>query len=229
MSRLAWNQPGERFYEAGVDRTVLYPKIGPGVAWNGVTAINEAVSGGDLEQLYFDGVKYADIVAAEDFQATLEAFNAPAEFRVSDGIKQLVPGLFVTQQPRQSFGLCYRTLIGNDLEGSEYGYKLHLVYNCTASPSSRNNQTLDGGSPSAPTRSWQINTVPPQANTFKPTAHLVLDSTLIDPYLIQEIEIVLYGRDAEGGLGAILPSLPSVDELLSIMGNTISEFIEATI
>lgn len=228
MSRIDWNKAGERFFETGVDHCVLYPNIGPGVAWNGVTSINEEASGGDLEPLYFDGIKYADVASSEDFQVTLEAFSAPREFAAADGVKMLVPGLFVTQQPRKTFGLTYRTLIGNDLVGTEYGYKLHIVYNCTAAPSGKTNQTLAANTTPG-TRSWSISTVPPPASTFRPTAHLVLDSTLIEPFLMAEIETALYGRDATEGLAERQAYLPTVAELLAIMGNTISETIEATI
>lgn len=222
MSRVEWNLPGERFFEAGVDRGVLYPRVGPGVPWNGLVSVSESTSGGDLESLYYDGVKYRDIISGEDFSAQLDAFSAPAEFAAADGTRMLSPGLFVTQQPRQTFGLCYRTLIGNDLVGTEHGYKLHLVYNCTASPSGRNNQTI--GAQVTPTpRSWSINTVPPPASTFKPTAHIVLDSTLIDPFAMQQVESALYGHDN----GAAY--LPTVSQIIAILdtriGALVTEFI----
>lgn len=220
--RIEWNKPGERYFEAGVDRGVLYPRLGPGVPWNGLTAVSENTSGGDLESLHFDGVKYLDIVASEDFQAQIDAYSAPAEFAPSDGQKALSPGLFVTQQPRTTFGFCYRTLKGNDLEGTEYGYKIHVVYNCTASPSGRTNTTL-GSTVSPGTRSWQINTVPPPANTFKPTAHLVLDSNLIDPFAMEQVEALLYGHDGAA------PYLPTVAEIVATLDTRIPEFITAFI
>ena len=223
--RIEWNKPGQRFFEAGVDQGVLYPRGGPGVPWNGLVAVNEDSSGGDLESLYFDGVKYLDIASGEDFQATIEAYSAPAEFNASDGIKALAPGLFVTQQRRATFGLSYRALIGNDLQGQDYGYKLHIVYNCTASASARSNKTITGDiSPN--TRSWTINTVPPPATTFRPTAHLVIDSTLVDPYLMENLETVLYGRDETAELPAVTPSLPTVAEVVLILSNQITELIE---
>lgn len=222
MSRIEWNKAGERFFEAGVDRGVLYPRLGPGVPWNGLTAVGESTSGGELESLYFDGVKYLDVVSAEDFQADLSAYAAPAEFAASDGQKVLSPGLFVAHQPRATFGLCYRTLKGNDLVGEEYGYKLHLVYNCTAAPSSKSNVTI--GANTAPgTRSWTIHTVPPPASTFRPTAHIVLDSNLVDPYAMEQVEAVLYGHDGAD------PYLPTVAEIVGILdtriGALITEFI----
>lgn len=228
MSRVNWNQPGERFFEAGVDRGVLYPRNGPGVPWNGLTSVSENTSGGDLEPLYFDGVKYRDVVANEDFSAQVDAYAAPPEFAAADGMKMLSPGLFVTQQPRQTFGLCYRTLKGNDLVGTEYGYKLHLVYNCTAAPSNKDNNTI-AAQVSPTTRTWNISTVPPPSSTFRPTAHLVVDSTLVDPYLLEDLETALYGRDASGGLPALEPYLPTVQEIVAILSNPITDLIAATI
>lgn len=224
MSRIEWNKPGERFFEAGVNQGVLYPRVGPGVPWNGLVSVSESTSGGDLESLYYDGVKYLDVVAGEDFQAVLEAYSAPREFDASDGQKALSPGLFVTQQPRKTFGLSYRTLIGNDLVGQDYGYKLHIVYNCTASPSGRTNKTL-AGNIAPDTRTWTINTVPPPASTFKPTAHIVLDSTLIDPFAMQQVEMLLYGRDADDERSALLPYLPTVAQLVATLDTRIPEFI----
>lgn len=220
--RIEWNQPGQRFYETGVDQGVLYPRTGPGVPWNGLVSVNEETSGGGLESFYFDGVKYLDVVAGEDFKATLEAFSAPPEFAQCEGVKQLSPGLFVGQQPRKTFDLCYRTLIGNDLEGTDHGYKLHLVYNATASPSPRSHRTLaqqiDPG-----VRSWTIDTVPIPASTYKPAAHFVLDSTLIDPYILADIESFLYGRDDADA------RMLSQQEIVDILSNKIEEPMAATI
>ena len=225
MSRVEWNKPGKHFFEAGVDHGVLYPRTGPGVPWNGLISVSENASGGEIEPLYYDGVKYLDVASGEDFQATLEAYSAPPEFAACDGQKSISPGLFVTQQPRQSFGLSYRTLLGNDLLGTNYGYKLHIVYNCTAAPSDRTNKTLAGEiDPS--TRSWTLHTVPPPATTFRPTAHLVVDSTLVDPYLMEDLETLLYGRDATDTQEALPAILPTVSEIVMILSNPISEFIE---
>jgi hypothetical protein len=228
VSRIDWNKAGERFFETGVDRGVLYPRLGQGVPWNGLVAVNENAAGGEVDSLYFDGVKYLDIAAGEDFEATIEALNAPLEFAPSDGQKYLSPGLSVTQQPRKPFGFSYRTLIGNDLVGTELGYKLHLVYNCTASPAARSNKTLAGNAEPG-TRSWKIDTVPPAANTFRPTAHIVVDSTLVDPYLMEELETMLYGRDASDELDARPAYLPTVSEIILTLTNPITDLIEATI
>lgn len=228
MSRIEWNKPGERFFEAGVDQGVLYPRVGPGVPWNSLVSVSENTSGGDLESLYFDGNKYLDIVSSEDFQAVVEAYTAPPEFDASDGRKALSPGLFVTQQPRKAFGLSYRTLLGNDLVGENYGYKIHIVYNCTASPSPRSSKTL-AGTMTPETRSWTVNTVPPAASTFKPTSHVVVDSTKVNPYLMEELETVLYGRDATSELAEVLPTLPTIAEIILILGNPITDTIEELI
>lgn len=218
MSRIEWNKPGERTFESGVDQGVLYPRLGPGVPWNGLTAVSEDTSGGDLESLYFDGLKYLDVVGADDFQATIEAFSAPVEFAEADGQKMISPGLFVSQQPRKTFGMSYRTLKGNDLLGTEYGYKIHIVYNCTAAPSSKTNATIsDNVTPG--TRSWDVSTVPPPASTFKPTAHIVLDSTMIEPYAMEQAEALLYGHDGSDAY------LPTVDELITALYTNITDFV----
>lgn len=224
MSRLTWDEVGDRVYETGVDRGVLYPAAvsAPGVPWNGLVSIQENPSGGDIEPLYYDGVKYLDFVAAEDFSATLEAFSCPVEFNECDGNKTLSPGLFATQQPRKTFGLSYRTLIGNDLDGIEHGYKLHLVYGCTAAPSPRTSGTLSG-TPNPSTRSWNINTVPAPAETYKPTAHFVIDSRHLNPYTLQDLESYLYGRDGQD------PRLPTQDEVILILANPVNDTITATI
>lgn len=211
MARITWNDAGDRFFEAGVDRVVLYPKfIVAGVAWNGVIGIDETPSGGEVEPYYFDGVKYIDFVAAEDFSATIDAFSAPAEFSSCDGTKQLSPGLYVTQQPRQSFGLSYRTLIGNDLEGTEHGYKINLVYNATAAPAGRSHKTLTNVVDPA-TRQWSISTVPPKATTYKPTAHLIIDTRELTPTVLQNLEDELYGSATK------TPNLPEPSEILQIL------------
>ena len=209
--RIEWNKPGERFFETGIDRGVLYPRVGIGTPWNGLVAVSEETSGGEVEPLYFDGFKYFDFVAYEEFKATLAAYSAPREFAAAEGVKALAPGFYVSQQPRDTFGLSYRTLLGNDLVGSEYGYKLHLVYNCTAEPSSRTSATISSNS-SPDARSCNLHTVPPPATGFKPTAHVVLKSTEIDPAVMSEIEELLYGQDG------VDPALPSIADILSVLG-----------
>lgn len=211
MARLVWNQTGERFYETGVDRGVLYRSLfDAGVPWNGLISVSEDVSGGAVNNYYLDGVKYLDFVASEDFSATLEAFSAPPEFSGCDGSKVLSPGLFATQQPRRTFHLSYRTKIGNDLDGLNYGYKLHIVYNATAAPSSQSSRTV-GNQVSPETRQWNIHTVPPPATNYKPTAHFVIDSTLVEPQRMALLEDRLYGTPSEP------PKLPSASEVIALL------------
>lgn len=210
MTRLTWNDAGERFFEAGLHRGVLYPKLGPGVAWNGLIGVDETPSGGEVESYYFDGVKYLDFVASEDYSATIDAFSAPAEFAACDGTKQLSPGLYVTQQPRQSFGLSYRTLIGNDLEGTDHAYKIHLVYNATAAPAGRSHKTLTNAVDPA-TRQWTIHTVPPKATTYKPTAHLIVDSRDLTSGKLEALENLLYGTSSTN------PRLPTQAEVITLL------------
>lgn len=216
--KIVWNAPGERLFETGVSNGVLYPKAGPGVAWNGLVTVDESSTGGEVENLFYNGVKYLDVVASEDYSAVVEALSAPPEFNASDGIKALAPGLFVTQQPRKTFGFSYRTLIGNDTQGPEYGYKLHIVWNATAAPSGITYKTLSG-TPALDPRSWTLHCVPPPASTHKPTAHYVIDSTESDPYLLENIETILYGRDD------LDPRLPSQAEILSLFSVRVTEFV----
>lgn len=220
--QIEWNAPGQRIFETGVSNGVLFPKAGPGVPWNGLVSISEAESGGDVENLYFEGIKRLDIVANEDYSAVIEAMQAPPEFNVSDGIKSLAPGLSVGQQPRKTFDFSYRSLIGNDLKSTSYGYKLHVVYNATAAPSPMSYKTLTNNT-GVDARSWNISCVPPPASTYKPTAHIVIDSTEADPYLLQNVESILYGTDTAD------PRVPSQAEILGIFGSRITEPLAATI
>lgn len=211
MAKLLWDEVGERFYEIGIDRGVLYPRQTSGVAWSGLTGVSESISGGEVEPYYFDGTKYYDFVAAEDFEATLEAYSAPAEFAGCDGTKELSPGLFATQQPRYSFGLSYRTRLANDLEGADYAYKLHLVYNATAAPSVTAHTTI-GESIQPSVKSWTIHTVPPLAASYKPTAHFIVDSSKVAKAKMTALENLLYGT---GSTNAALPAQSAVIALLT--------------
>lgn len=210
MARLAWNQASERFYETGVDRGVLYPKYAPGVAWSGLVSVDEAVSGGETSAYYLDGSKYLQVVASEDFQATLTAYSAPREFSEFDGTKTLAAGLFATQQPRKQFDFSYRTLIGNDVDGIDHGYKIHLVYNALASPGARTNRTV-GDQPELNQLSWTIDTVPPLGEGYRPTAHLVVDSRDLPIQLLTALEDILYGTDTE------YARFPSPQELVELL------------
>lgn len=211
MTALVWNLEGERTYETGVDRGVLFPRLTPGVAWNGLVSVDEAVDGGESEALYFDGFKYCDFVAAESFQAVIEVYSVPPEFAECDGIKQLSPGLFVGQQPRVTFGFCYRSRIGNDLLGTNYGYKLHLVYGATALPTTKQMQTVTDRV-NLGTRQWTVKTVPPEATQFKPTAHFVIDSTKASEFGLSFLEHILYGED-----GGDDPRLPTQAEVIAAL------------
>ena len=211
MSRLVWGMAGERFYETGADLGVLYVGASSGVAWNGLTSVSESPSGGDPKPYYIDGFKYSNLAAAEEFEATLEAFSSPDEFAPCDGSSQIYPGLFITQQPRRSFGLVYRTLVGNDVDGQDHGYKLHLIYNALASPSSRNNATISD-SPEPSKLSWSITAKAPVLSGHRPSAHLVIDSRKTSPAVLTNIEDLLYGT------AIFIPRLPTQQEIIALFG-----------
>lgn len=196
MSRINWDQTGEKIFETGVKNAVLYPvsagAYSNGVAWNGITGITESPSGAELTSLYADDIKYANLLSAEEFGATVEAYTYPDEFKACDGSKSIATGVDIGQQDRQSFGLCYRTTIGNDTEGNAYGYKLHIIYGCTASPSEKSYATIND-SPDAITFSWEIKTTPVNVTGGKPTATVVVDSTKCDPTKLALLEDKLYG------------------------------------
>lgn len=210
MARLVWNSVGQRFYETGVDRGVLYVD-GEGFAWAGLISVSESPSGGTPRAFYIDGIKYLNISSAEEFEATINAFSCPPEFAPCDGMVSIQNGLFVTQQPRKSFGFSYRTKIGNDVDGSEHAYKIHLIYNALAAPSQRDNNTISE-SVEPTVFSWKITTLSPQITGYRPTAHFVIDTRYTDPTTLSTIEDILYGSDST-------PSrLPDVSELLTIFG-----------
>lgn len=210
MARLVWGDVGERFYEAGVDRGVLYITDQPGVVWNGLTAVSEAPSGGEVKSYYIDGIKYLQVASYEEFEATIEAFTYPDEFAECEGTA-LSPfsGLYLTNQPRKSFGLAYRTRVGNDLDGPEHGYKLHLVYNALTESSPRQNTTLDE-SPNLLNFSWKITTLPPPITGYRRTAHFIVDTRSADPLAITALEDILYGTES------LTARLPDANELFDI-------------
>jgi hypothetical protein len=199
MTQIVWGAPGDKEIQTGLDHGVLYPGSGEGVPWVGLVGLTENVSGGEQESFYYDGVKYLDVISYEDYQATLEAFAAPEEFGVCDGTRQIALGLFATQQPRVPFSFSYRTLVGNDLDESA-GYKIHLVYNCMAAPAERT-WTTKSNETQAPTMTWTLYSKPPKAAlyaglTYKPTAHLILDSRSFGTDPTGRFEVlrnVLYG------------------------------------
>lgn len=208
---LTWDNTGTKIYETGDKKGVLFVmdtsgNYQEGVAWSGITAISESNSGGDETALWADDIKYASLRSNEEFGATIEAYQCPPEFYVCDGSANLVEGITINQQGRRGFGLSYVTTIGNDVNGTDYGYKIHLVYGCTASPSQRSYQTIND-SPSAITLSWEIKTTPVSVTGFKPTAHLIIDSTKCDPDKLAEFEAILYGSSTANS------RLPLPDEI----------------
>lgn len=219
MAKLVWDKTGEHLYETGVDHGVLYfpDQTGAyknGVAWNGLISVSESPSGAEATGQYADNIKYLNLISAEEFGATVEAYTYPEEFEACNGNKELVDntGVYVGQQSRSVFGFCYRTMIGNDTDGQDHGYKLHLVYGCQVSPSEKAYQTIND-SPEALTFSWELSTTPVNVTGKKPTALLVIDSTKIDSTKLTRIEAKLYGD--ESSTGAVLPTPDEIAEILN--------------
>ena len=214
MCKIVWDKTGDRLYETGVKQGVLYVMnsnvYGNGVAWNGLTAITESPSGAESTPLYADDIKYLDLRSTEEFGATIEAYTYPDEFAACDGSASLADGVSIGQQARKMFGLCYRTTVGNDTDGTDHGYKLHLIYGATASPSEKAYETIND-SPEAITFSWEITTTPVSVTGFKPTASITIDSTKADPTCLAALEEKLYGGESTE------PTLPLPDEVKTIM------------
>lgn len=214
MSKLVWDQTGERLYETGVRNGVLYiPTAGvysKGVAWNGLTAVTESPSGAEATPLYADDIKYLNLMSTEEFGATIEAYTYPDEFAECDGSAALVDGVYIGQQARKTFGLCYRTTVGNDTEGNDYGYKLHIIYGCLAAPSEKGYATIND-SPEAITFSWEVTTTPVNVTGAKPTASITIDSTKADAAKLAALEDILYGSESEEA------RLPLPDEIKTLM------------
>ena len=217
MAKLVWDKTGDRLYETGVKNGVLYiPTAGvysKGVAWNGLTAVTESPSGAEATALYADDTKYLSLMSTEEFGATIEAYTYPDEFAACDGSAELADGVMIGQQKRSIFGLCYKTTIGNDTEGNDHGYKLHIIYGAQAAPSEKAYATIND-SPEAITFSWEITTTPVNVTGAKPTASLVIDSTKADPSKLAALEDILYGKDGEPGNE---PRLPLPDEIKTLM------------
>ena len=215
MAKIVWDESGKRTYETGVRNGVLYLQDAQGaytkgVAWNGLTAVTESPSGAEPTALYADDIKYLELFSAEEFGATIEAYTYPAEFEKCDGSASLGTGVTIGQQDRATFGLCYRTVLGNDVKGSEFGYKLHLIYGAKAKPSEKGYQTIND-SPEAITFSWEISTTPVNVAGFKPTACVTIDSTKIEPEKLAQIETLLYGDTSAEA------KLPLPDEIAGIV------------
>ena len=219
MSRIVWDKTGERYYETGVKQGVLYPiqsdgKYTKGVAWNGLTAVTESPSGAEATPLYADDIKYLNLISNEEFGCTIEAYTYPDEFAECDGSAALATGVMIGQQKRKIFGLSYRTAFGNDVDGTDYGYKLHLVYGCLAAPSEKAYATIND-SPEAITFSWEVTTTPVSVTGFKPTSQITIDSTKVKAEKLTALEDILYGKDGEPA-AATEPRLPLPDEIATL-------------
>ena len=223
-----WDLPGERLYETGVDRVVLYPirdtisdptnPYDAGVAWNGVTNINQSASGGEPTPLWADNIKYLNLMSAEQASLSIGAYTYPDEFEQCDGSRTLVAGATIGQQPRKMFALSYRTLLGNDQKQSDYGYKIHLVYGCIASPSERSYNTVND-SPEAISFSWNVNTTPLEVTGFKPTSVIIVDSTTVTAQAkLTALETILYGTAASGNTAAVAARMPLPAEIVTTLG-----------
>ena len=215
MAKLVWDESGKRVYETGVRNGVLYVQgengaYGNGVAWNGLTAVTESPSGAEPTALYADDIKYLELFSAEEFGATIEAYTYPAEFEACDGSASLGEGVTIGQQDRKAFGLCYRTIVGNDVKGNEHGYKLHLIYGAKAKPSEKAYATVND-SPEAVTFSWEVSTTPVNVAGFKPTASVTIDSTKIEAGKLKAIEDKLYGTETQE------PTLLMPDEIKQLI------------
>ena len=226
MTALIWDAVGDRKYETGVEKGVLYMPNGAGVynngvAWNGLVSVSEAPSGAEANAQYADNQKYLNLYSAEEFGATIEAFTYPTEFSQFDGLDISTPGVAIGQQSRGSFGLCYKTKIGNDVDGDDYGDKLHLVYGCTASPSEKGYTTVND-SPEAITFSWEIMTVPVAVTGMKPTSLVTVDSTVVGSVAFAALETILYGTTG------VDPRLPLPDEVISICSTGVTEVTAIT-
>jgi hypothetical protein len=215
MSKLVWDNAGERLYETGVQKGVLYvqgengtyPK---GVAWNGLSSVSENPSGAEATAIYADDIKYLNLMSAEEYGATIEAYMYPDEFAECDGSVAVTEGVYIGQQTRKAFGFCYRSTIGNDTKGNDYGHKLHLVYNALAAPSEKTYSSIND-SPEVDPMSWEISTTPVPVTGHKPTATLTIDSTKVDAVKLAALEAILYGTEEEEA------RLPLPDEVINTL------------
>lgn len=217
MPKIVWDNTGERLYETGVRNGVLYPiqtdgTYSKGVAWNGLISVTESPSGAEATPLYADDIKYLNLISAEEYGSTIEAYTYPDEFAECDGSASIATGVNIGQQPRKTFGMCYRTVVGNDVENDNYGYKLHLVYGALAAPSEKAFSTIND-SPEAITFSWEVSTTPVNVTGFKPTASLTIDSTKVDSAKLAALEAILYGSESEEA------RLPLPDEIATLMSD----------
>jgi len=224
MAKLIWDAVGERLYELGVKKTVLFPQnsngtYAKGVAWNGMTNITEKPDGAEANPMYADDIKYAAPRTKEEFKSTAEAFTYPDEFGECCGEKEIAPGVIIGQQKRKAFGLCYRTTIGNDTDDYAHGYKLHFVYGATAAPVEKAYETMNEN-PDAITFSWDIETIPVEVEGCEPTSIVTINSTTADPTKLAALEAIVYGTDGTGGTGGTDPRLPLPNEIKELMKTT---------
>lgn len=215
MAKIVWDQTGARLYETGTKNGVLYPQDETGayplgVPWNGLTAVTQSPSGAEPTPLYADDIKYLELMSNEEFGCTIEAYTYPDEFAACDGTAELAPGVSIGQQVRKAFGLVYKTVVGNDVKGNDFGYKLHLIYGGKAAPSEKSYATVND-SPEAITFSWEVSTTPVNVTGFKPTSYICIDSTKVDATKLKALEDVLFGTESEE------PRLPLPDEVASMM------------
>lgn len=219
MSKIIWDEAGKKLYETGVDHGVLYVQesgvYGAGVPWNGLTAVTESPSGAEPTALYADNIKYLNLMSKEEFGATVEAYTYPDEFAECDGSAAIAAGVYAGQQPRKTFGLCYRTILGNDTDMDKYGYKIHLIYNALAGVSEKAYATVND-SPEAITFSWELTTTPVDVPGYEPTACLTIDSTKADATKLAALEAILYGSESEE------PRFPLPEEVIEIMGTGVA-------
>lgn len=219
MAKLVWDQTGDRLYETGVSKGVLYPiqsdgAYSKGVAWNGLSSVTESPSGAEANPIYADDMKYLNLLSAEEFSATIEAYTYPDEFAECDGSADIATGVSIGQQKRKIFGLCYRTVLGNDVDSNDHGYKLHLIYGCMAAPSEKAYTSIND-SPEAITFSWEISTTPVNVTGFKPTASITIDSTKAKKEKLTALEAILYGDESKEA------RLPLPDEIATLMSESI--------
>lgn len=222
MSRAKWDQLGEKEYETGVDRGMLYPqaddgKYQKGVVWNGISKVSDSPSGAEPSAVWADNKKYLNLIGAEEYAGNIEAYMSPEEFDECDGSLEIAPGVYAGQQNRRPFGFAYRSIIGNDTKQNDYGYKIHIVYGATAKPTSVDHSTVND-SPDPAALSWEFSTTPVDVPGGKPTAKLTINSTKTDPAKLKALEDILYGTDGVDGSGGTEPRLPLPEEVIAIMG-----------
>lgn len=220
MAKLVWDATGERLYETGVSKGVIYPQAAggtypAGAAWNGLTAVSESPSGAEPTPLYANNIKYLNLMSAEEFNFSITAYTYPDEFAECNGERVLAKGAMIGQQKRKTFGMTYQSIIGNDTDGDAYGYKLHIVYGALAAPSEMAHNTVND-SPEATEMSWECSTTPVSVAGFNPTSHIVIDSTKADAEKLKALEDILYGSDD------VEARLPLPDEVITVLGEAVA-------